>query len=123
MSKASKDMDIGRRQASAGQLLYQDKNSSVQGGVMNFGKTRDEDGTVDRVPDPPDHLKFWLLVLQLKIKVEEIDLEPAFVQAGGTRYGTITKRQVSASQPHPQHTHTRLTADRHAFLRRSLYRL
>ncbi len=97
MSKASKDMDIARRQASAGQLLYQDKNSSVQGGVMNFGKTRDEDGTVDRVPDPPEALKPTLLAFKDKAIAEGIDLASIFQQYGGTRYGTISKRLFCTS--------------------------
>uniref|UniRef100_A0A7S3AE82 Uncharacterized protein n=1 Tax=Haptolina ericina TaxID=156174 RepID=A0A7S3AE82_9EUKA len=31
-----------------------------------FEKTRDTDGTVDRVPDPPEALKKWLLLLKMK---------------------------------------------------------
>lgn len=69
-----------------------DPNAVSFGGGMNDGKSRDLDGTVDRVPDPPETLKPWILVLSQKVKAEGIDLELCFQAAGGTRYGTISKR-------------------------------
>ena len=43
--------------------------SSYDGGIMNNGNTRDEDG-VDRVPDPPEELKPTLLVFKDKSVAE-----------------------------------------------------
>jgi len=59
------------------------------------GKTRDEDGTVDRVPDPPEALKKWLLVLKLKNKAAMVDLPGTLREAGGTPMGTIPKGQFT----------------------------
>ena len=41
-------------------------------------KTRDEDGTVDRVRDPPEEMKPVLAALREKCKVENIDLLDVF---------------------------------------------
>jgi len=55
------------------------------------GKTRDADGTVDRVPDPPEALNKWLLVLKLKNRSAMINLPSTLREAGGTPMGTIPK--------------------------------
>ena len=57
--------------------------------VARAGKTRDADGTVDRVPDPPEALNKWLLVLKLKNKSAMIDIPGILRQAGGTPMGIV----------------------------------
>ena len=47
---------------------------SVSIGGAFGGKSRDEDGTIDRVPDPPETLKKWLLTLKRKNSAAGIDM-------------------------------------------------
>ena len=58
-------------------------------GIFAQGKTRDDDGTVDRVRDPPRELLPLLYKLRCQASAYNVDLEGAFVQAGGSSYGTI----------------------------------
>jgi len=58
-------------------------------GIFAQGKTRDDDGTVDRVRDPPKELLPMLYKLKCMANGYNLALEEAFVAAGGTGYGTI----------------------------------
>lgn len=58
-------------------------------GIFASGKTRDDDGTIDRVRDPPKELLPLLYKLRCQANSYNIALEEAFVAAGGTHYGTI----------------------------------
>ena len=58
-------------------------------GVMS-GKTRDEDGTIDRVRDPPKELLPLLYAMRCSCEAYNIgNLEDAMLAAGGTHYGVI----------------------------------
>ena len=46
--------------------------------VSSMGKTRDLDGSVDRVPDPPEKIWQLLYVLQRKCEDENINIEAIF---------------------------------------------
>lgn len=46
---------------------------SLSLGAAFGGKSRDADGSVDRVPDPPEALKKWLLTLKLKNVAAGVD--------------------------------------------------
>ena len=45
---------------------------SFEGAISSMGKTRDEDGTVDRVPDPPQKMWAVLAAFMYKCEVENI---------------------------------------------------
>jgi len=60
-------------------------------------KSRDADGTVDRVRDPPAALKPVLAAIKEKCSVENVDLIDVFTSAGASQFGTLqTARFVSA---------------------------
>ena len=59
------------------------------GGLLDGGKTRDDDGTIDRVRDPPPELFPLLYRLKCHVRGYHITLEEAFSDAGGTTFGTI----------------------------------
>jgi hypothetical protein len=52
-------------------------------------KSRDEDGTIDRVRDPPKELLPLLFGFKCQANAHNIALDEAFVAAGGTSYGVI----------------------------------
>ena len=58
-------------------------------GIFGDGKQRDDDGTVDRVRDPPRELLPLLYRLRCHAEGYNIKLIDAFVDAGGTHFGTI----------------------------------
>ena len=64
--------------------------------IMDGANTRDEDG-VDRVPDPPASLLPTLAVFGDTARAEGIDLAGCFQDAGGTQYGTISKRKFQSA--------------------------
>ena len=54
------------------------------------GKSRDEDGTIDRVRDPPKELLPLLYAMRMSCEAYHIgSLEDAMLAAGGTHYGVI----------------------------------
>mmetsp|Transcript_9030 Transcript_9030/g.20195 ORF Transcript_9030/g.20195 Transcript_9030/m.20195 type:complete len:269 (-) Transcript_9030:589-1395(-) len=57
------------------------------------GKSRDADGTMDRVADPPEMLKKWLLTIKLKAASLSIDLIFSLRAQGGKPNGTMKKAQ------------------------------
>ena len=54
-----------------------------------MGKTRDLDGSVDRVADPPPKLWPVLAAFQHKCLVENINLETIFEEGGGNHFGVM----------------------------------
>ena len=52
-------------------------------------KNRDDDGTVDRVRDPPAELLPVLFVMKKHVQAYNLDLPSIFKEAGATYYGTI----------------------------------
>ena len=46
--------------------------------MSSMGKARDLDGTIDRVPDPPDEMWALLFMIQCKVSDENINLEALF---------------------------------------------
>jgi len=64
---------------------------------LGIEKTRDEDGTVDRVRDPPPELLPVLAAIREKAKCERVDIVGAFTEAGASPFGTMaTPRFISA---------------------------
>ena len=51
---------------------------SFEGAVSSLGKTRDADGTVDRVQDPPQKLWAVLAAFKYKCEVENIEIISIF---------------------------------------------
>ena len=51
---------------------------SYEGAISSMGKTRDDDGTVDRVADPPQKLWAVLAAFKYKCEVENIELVSIF---------------------------------------------
>jgi hypothetical protein len=64
--------------------------------VSSMGKTRDLDGSVDRVPDPPEKIWQLLYVLQRKCEDENINVESIF---GARRYSTALLPQAHGIGP------------------------
>jgi hypothetical protein len=51
---------------------------SFEGGISSLGKTRDDDGTVDRVADPPQKMWAVLAAFKYKCEVENIEMVSIF---------------------------------------------
>ena len=82
------EMTVDRWKSGGGiQVGDSDKPGGL--GIFAQGKTRDDDGTIDRVRDPPKELLPLLYKLRRMAEAYNIALEEAFVAAGGTQYGTI----------------------------------
>jgi len=69
-------------------------SGSINLGGLTGGKTRNEDGTLDRVDDPPDEILKWLLAMKLKCKtISGVDLVYSMRHAGGKNTGLMDKQQ------------------------------
>lgn len=55
---------------------------SYEGAISSLGKTRDDDGTVDRVSDPPQNLWAVLAAFKYKCEVENIEIVSIFEVCG-----------------------------------------
>ena len=77
------------RWKSGGGIQVGDNDKPGGLGILSQGKMRDEDGTVDRVRDPPRELWPLLYKLRCQCNAYNVDIHEAFVDAGGTQYGTI----------------------------------
>ncbi|MGB1602228.1 MAG: hypothetical protein ACPIOQ_56390 [Promethearchaeia archaeon] len=66
-------------------------------GIQALGKSRDEDGTVDRVRDPPQELLPLLYALRMQCSSYNIDLYDTLQAAGGSHYGTIPISKFSSA--------------------------
>ena len=62
---------------------------SFEGSISSMGKTRDDDGTVDRVADPPDKLWPVLAAFAYKCEYENMELVSVFEEGGGTHFGVM----------------------------------
>lgn len=62
---------------------------SYEGAISSLGKMRDEDGTVDRVADPPPEMWPILAALKYKCEVENIELVSVFEEGGDTHFGNM----------------------------------
>lgn len=62
---------------------------SFEGSISSMGKTRDADGTVDRVADPPQKLWAVLAAFKYKCEVENIELVSIFEEGGGNHFGAM----------------------------------
>ena len=62
---------------------------SYEGAISSLGKMRDEDGTVDRVADPPPEMWPVLAAIKYKCEVENIELVSVFEEGGGTHFGNM----------------------------------
>jgi hypothetical protein len=58
-------------------------------GIQALGKSRDEDGTIDRVRDPPKELLPLLYAVRMQCSSYNIDLYDTLQAAGGSHFGTI----------------------------------
>ena len=57
--------------------------------ALDGGKTRDADGTIDRVKDPPKELLPFLYAVKMQCSAYNISIDQVFEAAGGTAYGVI----------------------------------
>lgn len=57
--------------------------------ALDGGKTRDADGTIDRVRDPPPELLPFLYAVKMQCSAYNISIDQVFEAAGGTAYGVI----------------------------------
>ena len=70
---------------------------SMEGAISSMGKTRDEDGTVDRCPDPPQKMWSVLAAFMYKCEVENINIETVFEEGGGNHYGQMKTHKFFSS--------------------------
>ena len=69
---------------------------SLEGAISTMGKTRDDDGTVDRVADPPDEMWPVLAAIKYRCDYENMHLDTIFV-----RFGPRTPPGVPAARSGP----------------------
>jgi hypothetical protein len=67
---------------------------SMEGVISSLGATRAEDGSIDRVPDPPQDLWDRLAFLQAKCETENIEILSVFEEYGGNHHG-VMKRECA----------------------------
>ena len=65
--------------------------------VSSMGKTRDLDGTVDRVAPPPDEMWPILYFIKRKCEDENIELPSIFEEGGGTHFGVMKMQQFEST--------------------------
>jgi len=70
---------------------------AFEGAISSMVKTRDEDGTVDRVADPPQKMWAVLAAIKYKCEVENINLETIFEEGGGSHFGTMKTHKFFSS--------------------------
>ena len=61
------------------------------------GKSRDADGTIDRVRDPPKELLPTLFAVKMQSEAYNVDLIGTFMDAGGSGFGTIPTTKFSSA--------------------------
>lgn len=71
------------------------KGGSVKGSLL-AGNTRDADGSIDRVRDPPKSLLPMLKKIKRHMDIENIDMEGILYNQGGTKYGTMNKTRFNS---------------------------
>ena len=86
------------RWKSGGGIQGEDSGKIGGGGLFSTAeKTRDADGTIDRVKDPPKELLPLLYRIRTMQAGYNIKLEDTFVDAGGTAYGTIAATRFGST--------------------------
>jgi hypothetical protein len=70
---------------------------SFDGAISSLGKTRDDDGTVDRVADPPDNMWPVLAALKYRCDYENTHLDTIFFEGGGTHFGNMKTHKFFCS--------------------------
>ena len=74
---------------------------SFEGAVSSLGKTRDDDGTVDRVSDPPQKMWAVLAAFKYKCEVENIEIVSVFeVRRARCARHAASPRHAGASYVH-----------------------
>ncbi len=71
--------------------------SDKPGGHVQDARSRDTDGTIDRVKDPPKELLPVLYAIRANCASYNIDLHEYFQDAGGSAYGTIATTKFCSS--------------------------
>ena len=70
---------------------------------LSMGRTRDTDGTVDRVKDPGPELYPILYAVRMQASAYNIDLDASFEAAGGNARGTIPTTRFCSALSHSFH--------------------
>ena len=70
---------------------------SLEGVMSSMGKSRDIDGSVDRIPPPPEEMWAILYAIQRKCEDENINLEGAMEEGGGNHYGMMKLTQFKST--------------------------
>ena len=70
---------------------------AFEGAISSLVKMRDEDGSVDRVQDPPDALWPILAAMRYKAIDNHIDLPSIMVEGGGSPIGTMSTRKFMSA--------------------------
>ena len=66
---------------------------AFEGAISSLGATRGLDGSIDRVPDPPESLWATLAFLQAKCQTENIEIISIFEDAGGGHHGVMKREK------------------------------
>ena len=74
-----------------------DPAMSLEGVMSSMGKSRDIDGSVDRIPPPPEEMWAILYAIQRKCEDENINLEGAMEEGGGNHYGMMKLTQFKST--------------------------
>ena len=85
----SAEMTVDRWQTGGG-IDVGDSVNFKPGGFKQDERSRDDDGTIDRVKDPPKALLPLLYAIKAQCEAYNVDLHGAFVDGGGTRFGMIS---------------------------------
>lgn len=83
----------------AGRFILEEKRKyDAMRAAMSETKVRDADGTIDRVDDSvAKALMPILFVIKERCRVENINLEAIFEEAGGTHFGTIKRQNFQST--------------------------
>jgi len=83
----------------AGRFILEEKRKfEAAKAAMSETKVRDADGTIDRVDDSVmEKLMPILWVIKERCRVEHIDLESIFMEAGGSHFGTIKRQNFQST--------------------------
>lgn len=74
--------------------------SGKVGGRAQDANSRDVDGTIDRVKDPPKELLPLLYAMKLHCASYNVNLLECFFDAGGSRFGTIPTTKFGSALVH-----------------------
>jgi len=83
----------------AGRFILEEKRKfEAAKAAMSETRVRDADGTIDRVDDSVmEKLMPILFTIKERCRVEHIDLESVFQEAGGTHFGTIKRQNFQST--------------------------